>query len=499
MSEAQHSYRQIVKATSLFGGVQVFQIIISIVRSKFVAVLLGPVGMGINGLLISTTGMIEGLTNFGLGTSAVKNVAEAHVSGNTGRIGKVVAVVRKLVWITGLFGAVITLFLSPWLSRITFGNRDYTLAFVLISITLLFNQISTGQSVILRGTRQLKYMARASLAGSLLGLIISVPVYYKWNIDGIVPAIIITSVISLLITWYYSNKVKIEKVKISRVTIIREGKEMMSMGFMLSLSGVITLATGYIIRIFISNTGGVDQVGLFSAGFAIINTYVSMVFNAMSTDYFPRLSGVANDNSKATELINQQSEIAILILSPILTVFIVFIQFAVIILYSSKFLEVNGMIQWAALGMYFKAASWAIAFLFLAKGASGLYFWNELISNLYVLGLNILGYRFGGLDGLGISFLLSYIFYFVQVFLLTKYKYDFSIRSAYTKIFLVQLFWGILCFLTIRFFSVPGDYLVGFFLFAASTIISYKELDRRIDLKTILQTVLSRNDRRSQE
>jgi len=35
----QTSYKQIVKATSLFGGVKVFNIIIAIIRSKFIAVL----------------------------------------------------------------------------------------------------------------------------------------------------------------------------------------------------------------------------------------------------------------------------------------------------------------------------------------------------------------------------------------------------------------------------------------------------------------------------
>ena len=69
--EQKCSYRQIVKATSLFGGVQFFQIIISVIRSKFVAILLGPAGMGVVGLLTATTGLVAGLTNFGLGTSAV--------------------------------------------------------------------------------------------------------------------------------------------------------------------------------------------------------------------------------------------------------------------------------------------------------------------------------------------------------------------------------------------------------------------------------------------
>ena len=87
MAEEQSSYRQIMKATSIFGGVQVYNILISIVRSKFIAVLLGPAGMGIAGLLTSTTTLIGNITNLGLSTSAVKNVAAANATGNAQRVG----------------------------------------------------------------------------------------------------------------------------------------------------------------------------------------------------------------------------------------------------------------------------------------------------------------------------------------------------------------------------------------------------------------------------
>ena len=196
MTEHQSSYRQIMKATSLFGGVQVFLIIIQVIRSKFVAILLGPDGMGISGLLYSTIGMIRGFTDFGLGTSAVKDIAAANSTEDQEKISRVVIVIRRLVWLTGTFGALITIVLSSWLSQITFGNHNYTLAFIWISITLLFNQLSSGQVVLLQGMRKLQNLAKANLAGSTLGLIVTVPLYYILGIDGIVPGIIATSLIS---------------------------------------------------------------------------------------------------------------------------------------------------------------------------------------------------------------------------------------------------------------------------------------------------------------
>ena len=494
MSEEQSSYRQIMKATSIFGGVQVFQIVIQVIRSKFVALLLGPGGMGIASLLYSTIGLIGGLTNFGLGTSGVKSIATAYGGGDQIRIAIIVKVLRRILWITGVIGALLTLVLSPWLSQFTFGNRNYTLAFIWISITLLLTQLSSGQMAVLQGMRKLQYLAKSNLVGSLLGLITTVPLYYFFGIDGIVPGIIITSFIALSLSWYYSQKIKIQPIKISPLRTIAEGKNMLQLGFMISLSGIMVSGSSYIVRIFIGHNGGIEQVGLFNAGFAIINTYVGLVFTAMATDYYPRLSAVAHSNELCKQTINQQAEIALLILSPILIVFLIFINWVVIILYSTKFIAINEMIYWAALGMFFKAASWSIAFIFLAKGTSKFYFWNELISNLYLLGFNLLGYQFMGLKGMGISFMAAYLIYLIQVYFVSKIKFEFSFNNDFIRIFIFQFCLALLGFLSIRYLGFPLIYIIGIILISISSWFSYKELDKRLEFKSIILNIKNRNN-----
>lgn len=430
MNEDKSAYRQIMKTTSIFGGLQVFQIIIGIIRSKFIAVLLGPAGMGLAGLLQAGTGMIAGLTNFGLSSSAIKNISVAQAEGDEEKVGRVIAVFRRLVWVTGLLGLVITLCLSSFLSQISFGNNDYTWAFAILSVTLLVDQISSSQGVLLRAMRQVNLMVKSSMLGSVIGLITTIPLYYFYGNDGIVPALIIAAFTSLFLTWYFASRLSFKKVKINFSSIKSEGKEMITMGFMISLSGIITQLVSYFVRLFISNYGSLDDVGLYSAGFAIVNNYVGMIFTAMSTDYYPKLSGVANDVTKMNKAINQQAEIAILILSPIILVFIVFIKWVIYILYSDKFLPVNNMILFAASGMLFKALSWAIAFVFLAKSAGKLFFWNELITNIYMLVLNLVGYYWYGLTGLGVSFLLTYILYAFQVLIVSKSVFKFEIDKG---------------------------------------------------------------------
>jgi O-antigen/teichoic acid export membrane protein len=486
MGQDKSGYRQIVKATSIFGGVQVFQILTRIIRAKFIAILLGPTGMGIAGLLGSTIQLISGLTNFGLGTSAVKDISTAFASGNIPEVSKKALIVQRWVWITGIIGTVFTLLASSWLSEVTFGNKNYTFAFVLISITLLLNQISTGQTVLLRGTRNIKYLAQASMIGSALGLFFTIPLYYFYKIDGIVPGIILTSVMTLVLSTFYSFKVSLPKTEVSLNRTFHGGKDMLKLGFILSLSGMITLGVSYIVKIFISKKGGVDQVGLYSAGFSIINSYVGMIFTAMSTDYYPRLAGVVLDVKKRNQEINQQTEIAVLILAPIMIFFMVFIKWGIILLYSSNFLPVIDMVLWAILGILFKAGSWALGFLLLAKGERKLYFLNEIIFNAYFLILNIIGFYYLGLKGLGLAFLLSYSIYIIQLYYVANNQFDFSFNSNVYKIFGYQLIFGVSSLLTILILKAPYTYIIGVIFILFSSIYSYKQLDKLLDLKSYL-------------
>lgn len=482
----KNSYREILKSTSVLGGVQVFNIIIAIFRSKFIAILLGPSGMGLMSLLTTTIGLITGITNFGLGTSAVKNVASSAGSGNEEKLGKTIAVFRHLVWLTGGLGFVLTLILAPWLSELAFGNKAYTLPFMAISITLLFTQISAGQNVILQGMRKIQYMAKASMLGALGGLLISIPLYYFYAKRGIVPAIILTSISTLLLSWFFAKKVKIPKVSIDKIILKTEGKEMLKMGFLISISSLITMGTSYILRVYISNRGGLEDVGLFTAGFAIIATYVGMVFTAMGADYYPRLATVAHDNFKCKQEINQQAEIALLILAPILIAFLVFVQWGVVLLYSKQFLGVVGMIHWATLGIFFQALSWSIGYVLLAKSASKAYFWNELIASIYLLGFNIIGYYYFGLTGLGISFLLGYFFHFIQMLITSKILYEFSLDKSTWRILIFQFFIAVLCFIASYSLEKILAYSIGSILIIISSMYSWKELEKRIHLKQII-------------
>ena len=483
MSEnTQSSYRSIFKATSLFGGVQVYQILIQIIKSKFVAVLLGPVGVGVMGLYQSGLQLVQQLSSMGLAQSAVRDVSEANGSNDAQLIARTIFVVRKLVWITGLLGLVIVICCSPLLSKASFGNYDYTIPFIILSITLLIDQLSAGQKVVLQGMRRLKDLAKCSAFGVTFGLISSVPLYYWFGIDGIMPTFILNSICSLILSWLYSKKIKTEKVHVTPRQTLSQGKQMLVMGISMSLSGIFASVVSYAIRGFIQGNGGLEQVGLYQAGFVIMTTYVGMVMNAIATDYYPRLAAINRDNKKCSEAVSQQGEIGTMILAPMLTCCLVFMPFVLKFLYSDSFLAANEYISWASLGMMLRLAAWVISFLYVAKAESKLFIKLELSANLYYLILSLYGYKYMGLTGLGIAFALQYVIYFFQVYLIAHKKYNFKFSNSFIKCYSIQLLLVVACLAVVMIFNGWQKYIIGSVIIAMSCYLGVKGLNQRMNL-----------------
>lgn len=494
VDKKQSSYRSIFKATSLFGGVQVYQILIQIIKSKFIAVLLGPAGVGIMGLYQSGLQLIQSISSMGLSSSAVRDVSEANGSTNIHKIAKTVTVVRRLVWITGLLGLVLTVCLSPLLSKASFGNYDYTIPFIILSVTLLIDQLSAGQKVVLQGMRRLKDLAKCSAYGVTFGLITSVPLYYWLGIDGIIPTLILNSVCSLILSWLYSKKIKIEKVQVTTRQTFEQGKLMLVMGISISLSGIFATIVSYAIRGFIQGSGGVEQVGLYQAGFVIMTTYVGMVMNAIATDYYPRLAAINKDNVKCAEAVSQQGEIGTMILAPMLTICLVFMPFMLRILYSDQFLAANEYISWACLGMMLRLGAWVISFLFVAKAESKMFIINELASNTYYLVLSLVGYHLFGLTGLGIAFAIEYVLYFIQCYVIARIRYGFRFSNGFIKCYGIQLLLIVACLVVVLNFDGWQKYTIGCLIIAISCYLGLKGLNQRMGIFSYVKQKRNRYD-----
>lgn len=486
-ADAKSSYRSIFKATSLFGGVQVYQILVGIVKSKIIAVLLGPLGVGVLGLYQSAEQLLKSITSMGLQSSAVRDISEANSSGETGKVALKIAVLKRLILFTGLLGMVTMIVLSPILSKVSFGSYQYVIPFVLFSVCMLLDQICNGQKIILQGLRQLKELAIVTAIGSTVGLVVCIPVYYLWGVDGIVPTLILTSCTALLFTWIIVRRIPIGKILITNKAAFREGSTMLKLGIAMSVSSILSTLSAYLIRSFISYRGGVDEVGLFTAGFMLMTTYTGLVFTAMSTDYFPRLAAVNKDNEKCREIINQQGEIGMLILLPLLLVCMVFVPYIVKILYSDEFMPANGYILLACCGMLFKMASWAISYVYVAKAEAKLFAVIETTANVISLLLSMAGYVLGGITGLGVAFSLGYAIYLAIVFVMAHRRFDFTFASSFIRLFLLGSIMLFACLGIVLFLPALYKYIFGSILIVVALYYTLIELNKRTGIINTLK------------
>ena len=479
------NYRSSFAATLLFSGVQVYQIAIRIIKSKFVALFIGPAGMGIQSLLFSTTDTISAATNLGLHTSSVKTIASAKREGNEDTIAKNITALRRLIWLTGLLGMIVCAVFAPFWSLTSFGNKDYVWAFVAISIIVLLDQLNKGELALLQGMQQKSQLARANVIGQTINAIITIPLFYFFGVKAIVSAFIVGSLISLIITRYYSKKLVIKQTQLTWHETFQYGKEMIKLGFFLSLQFLMSTIVIWIVRNYVSNVGGVDEVGLYSAGTSIVASYIGLVFSAIATDYFPRLAATKN-NEEMGVAVKTQAELTLLLLAPLVVAFLVFCKPVIILLYSNKFLPIELMMYWSVGAVLLQALGWAMSHTLLAKAKPSVFFLNELVATVWGLPIKLICYKYWGLTGFGFATLIVYMLYLFQVLFLTKKLFGLSYDCSLWKLFVI-LNVSIIATVIIKLLQPEiWGYIEGTILLIITTVFVFYRLNQRLDLKSFL-------------
>ena len=444
--EIDESYRHVLKYTGIFGGVQGLNIVMGLVRTKLIAILLGPSGMGLASLFNTTVNFVSQSTNLGVAFSAVRHISELYDKGDREALEHFVKVVRGWSLLTALLGMLVCIVVGPFLSSTTFAWGNHSLHFMLLAPAVGMLAVTGGETAILKGMRSLGALAGIQVLAVVAALVISIPIYYFFGEAGIVPVIVLMALATLLLTVKYSFRLMPFNLSGAK-GILGEGMEMVRLGVAFTLAAVIGSASEMLIRSYLNVVGDLDMLGLYNAGYMLTITYAGMVFSAMESDYYPRLSGVQSDIEATNECVNRQMEVSLLLLSPMLAGLIVALPLLIPLLFSSQFLPVVEMAQVATLAMYLKVMTLPVAYITLARGYSLSYLFLETSYFVAFVLLFVVGYNQWGLYGTGIAITLAHLFEYLLVngYAYKKYGYRFSATvSGYA---IVQTGIGLLVFL----------------------------------------------------
>lgn len=463
----KNSYKSILKGTSIFGGVQLFQIAVSLIRGKFVAMFLGPTGMGISSLFNSSGQTIQQLASLGLNLGIVKETAARKEDAES--FGALLAVARRMLLFTSLLGALVCVVLSGPLSRLTFGTDAYQWQFMLLGAMIFFGVAGQGLLSILQGLHSVKLISVTTITGSLVGLLVGVPLYYFFGDKGIVPAMVILAFSTFLASLIGVGKaVKIPGVKFQKDLHSPLVKKLFIMGMVLVAADMIGTGCTYLVNLFVRTFGALENVGLFQAANSVTNQYSGVVFTAMMLDFFPRLSEAAADNDKIRQIVNRQLEIVSLVATPLICLLILSSPLVISILLTEEFLPVLPLMRWLGVGVLVKALMFPLGYITFAKDNRRLFFWLEgIYGNLMYLLLSCAGYYFFGLIGLGYSLIVDCALCFVVYYAVNSrlYGYRFS-REALRECAVAVLIGGG-CF---AFSFLKGDELWSYLLMGAVTL-----------------------------
>jgi len=486
-------YKQILKPTFIMGGASLIVTVLGIVRTKFIALVLGPSGVGLIGIYMNITNLVRTVSGMGIVESGMRQIAGAFGTNDEEVIARTVLSIRRTALFSGLAGLSILLALSSKVSLLTFDSLEHNFDIAILSITILFSAVAGSQTALIQGTRRIGDLAKLNILGALLGTLISIPIIYRFGERGIVYTLITVAASSSLTAWWYSKEIRIQAVKLSWRDTFSEARPLVKLGLALMLGSLMIVGTQYVLRILIVKSYGLSAAGVYHAATTLSLVYVSVILNAMLTDFYPRLSLAAHDHDheKCRSLINKQMEVGLLLLVPGILLIMTFAPFVIKLFYSSRFMQAVDILRWQLLGGVLQAVTWPMGYMIRAKGHARLIFGTELFSNCILLGFAWYGLNNFGLPGIGMAYFVKDSLYFLLMYSIIQHNYKFVFSGTTLQILSLCVIVAGIMFVTPYLFAQHVHLIVNLFIALAVGAYSMKTLyDKAI--KEIIQGLLLR-------
>lgn len=492
-NQKESSYSHVLKYTSLLGGVQVFYILMAVIRNKLTAVLIGVAGVGLADLYARTVELLGNMTNLGLSFSIVPKLSQLYDEGDEARLRRHIRLVRTLAFCTALFGFVVGLVTAPWFSLMIHGSYDYTWAYCLLSPAIGFSSLLGGEAAILKGLRKLKTIAATSALGALGTLLLTVPLYAVLGIKGVLPVVVLTCVLLWAIHFRATTKLFPYRLIWPGRYLFHKGLPIVRLGFAYISAGILGSGAEMLIRkVIVSSEGGLQSVGLYAVGLTLVVSYARLIFVTMDADYFPRLSVAIRHKDEMNQTVNRQIDVLVMLMSPFLIVFALALPLVLRLLYTESFFPVIPMVICALPYMFFKAVYSPVAYLPLARGDSRMYFVMEFLYDVFFTLVVVLGYKYGGLIGSGIGLALANFLDLVMLPLVYGRKYGFRFQMPTVVRCLIQGLLLLAGLIVAAQFSIGVKTLVGIVLCLLSFALSWNLLKNEIHLSSKLSSIFSK-------
>ena len=411
---------RVLSAIALLGSAQAVNSICSVSRAKLIAVWLGPVGVGLNTILVNGSNLVSTATQLNLRDSSVRDLS-LHMSAEAAALKT--AVVRRWALMLGLLGALSVIILSPVLSATAYnGSLSYSLYFAALAPGVFCAAYSAGEFAVMQARDRLRQIARANAVAGLAATAIAIPLLYFLRLRSIVIIINVYS-IAVAVCAYIWREPPVRVAPLTRHILWQQGRGFLILGLSISFSALLTTLINYILSAYINTRGGETALGIYQSGYTLVNSYVGIIFSAIAVEYYPRLTRFIGRPTMARTLMAHEVALVVKLVTPVAIIFVIFSDFFIRLLYSSSFEAVRPFVTYAIIGALFRGISICYAYRILAAGDTHAYIFTEAVSAVIGLALNVIGYRLGSYAGLGIAYILWYVAYTAITALTCRHRY----------------------------------------------------------------------------
>ena len=289
------------------------------------------------------------------------------------------------------------------------------------------------------------------------------------------------ALVQLLLTIMVSRRLYPFRVSFQKA-FLDKGWGMIRLGTAFVFAGILGSGADLIIRSYLNNVSDIATVGFYNSAFMMTMVYAGMIFSAMETDYFPRLSGANNLKFTFNQIVNRQIEVTLLLISPLLTFFLLFLPQLILFLYSDKFLPALSMAQVLVLAMYVRAIRLPVEYIPLAKGDSKSYLLLEGLYDIFLVSLVLLGFWKWGLFGAGLGIAAAGLLNLVCVYGYAYVRYGYRLSSSVMRYAALHFSIGLLVLLCVRSADEWMRWGVASLLCVVSTIVSLRVMKAKSGL-----------------
>ncbi len=444
----------------LLGSSSVVEMMLTIIRTKVLAMILGPAGIGLAGILNHIMATASVFFDMGTSTSATRLVAGTPATERSA-VGRLLTIITLLCLVSGSVGAVSVFFAASPVAALMLSDTGQAWLIQLLAVGVLFTVAGGIQKAFINGLQCYQALARITLSGSLTGTIASIAIAWYCQFEGIIVYVIAVPLINSIVIFYYVVKAGYRLEAVCYSVIKKETASILKLGLPVMVSVLMDSGVILYVRGQVMNTLGLEAAGLFQVAWAITGIYVGFILTAMMKEYYPRLTGLVGSNTLTNTAVNQQMIMAIWLTTPLLLGVAALAPLMVTVLYSGEFLPVVDTLRWMALGTVLKVIAWSMGFIWVARGKGGYVIADSVLWSIVFVAGVVLTIDYVGLTGIGRVYAASFAFAVFYTYVFVRHITGFRLEKKAVLESVMLIISCLLCIAANRWLSLITALIFG--------------------------------------